>query len=483
MASKTPPSDALAAWLAGQRWFAAKTRRIVEAAVDDLVPLGEARIAIVTARLDDGSTDRYVIPLGGGDGVARGGEVVAAATGSGDAVADATDTQEFPRALLALIGRAGRVAGERGEVVGRSTSAFPAELPDPLVVRKLGGEQSNTSVTLGGRLILKLYRRLREGINPDQELTRFLTEETPFRHTPRLAGWAEYRAGESCATLAVVQELVTGARDGWEWMLEELAALYRRARESGRDPDAAAVAGLAGPTLPALRRLGELTAELHLAFASAGPDPALAPEPISAADLDRWVRDVTVQLEAAWMAGGAAAPVDRLDLARGLQGLLGRQQTRHHGDYHLGQTLHRERERDFVIIDFEGEPARPLAERRRKHTPLRDVAGMLRSIAYAAVSGMPAGLDRWAELWERQAVREFLTGYRTTAGPAPFLPDGEEAFLAAVAVFEVEKAAYEIVYEANNRPAWIGIPVRGLTQAAARTLGAGHGGPLPPPAA
>jgi maltose alpha-D-glucosyltransferase/alpha-amylase len=140
---------------------------------------------------------------------------------------------------------------------------------------------------------------------------------------------------------------------------------------------------------------------------------------------------------------------------------------RHHGDFHLGQTLYRESAGTWAVIDFEGEPLRPLAERRRKHAPLRDVAGMLRSIAYAAETVRTAAASSWADAWEREARTAFLDGYLSTAARAPFLPEDGAAALRAVAAFEVEKAAYEVVYEANNRPDWIAIPLRGLVSAAA----------------
>src|SRR5712692_10226054 len=155
------------------------------------------------------------------------------------------------------------------------------------------------------------------------------------------------------------------------------------------------------------------------------------------------------------------------DLREALAGLRGRQKIRHHGDLHFGQTLRRA-DGEWVIIDFEGEPLRPLAERRLKHTPLRDVAGILRSLEYAAVSAQPPGGETGVEAWQRAAAEAFLGGYRAVTAGAAFTPASDAAFRPALAVFEVEKAAYEIVYEANHRPDWIAIPRRGLVSAAAR---------------
>lgn len=452
MASRTPPSEVLAAWLPQQRWFAAKTRRLTAVAVSDTIVLTGGILAIVEITLDDGTHDRYAMPLGSGSTAAP--------------VNDALDDAAFCRGLLDLVGGRGVARGEHGELVGIPTAAFPAELP-ALSSRRVGGEQSNTSVAFGDRLIMKHFRRLADGPNPEEEMTRFLTERAHFTHTPRLAGHLEYRRAGASATLAVVQELVTGARDGWQWMLAALDTFYRDARQAGAMAPAR-LQTLAAPTLAALERLGAVTGALHRALASDATDPAFAPEPITAADLAAWTADVTRQLGAAATAMGSAPDVAEAELARGLRSLLGADKIRHHGDLHLGQTLYREAARDFVIIDFEGEPIRPLAERRRKHTPLRDVAGLLRSIDYAAVTTLPPGLEDWATAWQMEGARILTTAYRRAVAGARFVPVADEDFTRALAVLELEKAAYEVVYEANNRPAWLAIPRGGLFRAAGR---------------
>jgi predicted trehalose synthase len=423
----TPPVADLAAWIARQRWFGAKSRRIVGTHVGDRIRIGDATVYVVGVRLDDESAHTYVVPLR-----------------DEPPLADAFDDPAFCRALLHLIATTGRAGRERGAILGRPSVAFPAGLPGNVAVRKLTGEQSNTSVTFGDALIVKHFRRLVPGVNPELEMSRYLTERVAFPYTPRLAGALEYLAPDGAlATLAVAHELVPGARDGWRWLLERLA-----------QGDGAR---------PALRRLGERTAALHLALARETADPAFDVEPITAADVTAWTAAVQRQLDAARTAlggslpGGVAARVD----ATGLAALAGAVKLRHHGDFHLGQTLAVADGEDFAIIDFEGEPMRPLEERRRKHTPLRDVAGMLRSLGYAAASGAAAAG------WEADARAAFLDGYRATAGRAPFLPADDTGFARALAVLEVEKAAYEIVYEANNRPDWVAIPVRGLVTATA----------------
>ncbi len=432
MGSRTPRSDALAAWIAGRRWFATKTRRIAGVAIEDTVALGGASLALARVTLDDGAEDRYALPLSEWDG---------------REVADALDDPAFCRALLDLTARGGAVAGGRGVLRGVPTAAFPSLPSADLAPRRIGSEQSNSSVAFGQSLILKHFRRLSAGLNPEEEIGRFLTGRAHFPHVPALCGHLEYesRGGERF-TLAVVQPLITGARDGWEWTLEALGDHARRPA-----------------TLAMLGRLGAATAALHCALAAATDDPDFAPEPVADADVQAWARTVRAQLAAAAAAAGEPGLAADLPIDEGLRGLAGTVKIRHHGDFHLGQTLYREPSGEPFIIDFEGEPLRPLSERRRKHTPLRDVAGMLRSIDYAAAC---AGGGGWVEEWRAEGARAFADAYRANTRGAAFVPASDEAFSRAVAVLVVEKAAYEIVYEANNRPAWITIPRRGLLSAA-----------------
>jgi predicted trehalose synthase len=254
-------------------------------------------------------------------------------------------------------------------------------------------------------------------------------------------------------------------------MLDALAAYHRRAAGPVEESRVRAVAG---ETLTGLRRLGEVTGALHGALASATEEAAFVPEIITRSDLVVWTAAVRGQLDAARaVADRAEIPRSAAGVEQGLEGLLGRWRIRHHGDLHLGQVLRRETDGDFVILDFEGEPLRPLAERRAKHAAVRDVAGVLRSIAYAAAASLPRdGGERerqaWADAWESKARQAFLDGYRSVTTGARFLPETEGGFTRAVAVFELEKAAYEVVYEANNRPDWIGIPLAGVARAATR---------------
>ena len=437
MASKRPPSERLAAWLQEQRWFGGKRRRIVHVDVTDSLDLGPGTLHLVRVTLDDGDVQRYAVPLL-----------------SGDAPRDALAEPSFVHALLRLVRDEARIAGRSSTVTGHRASAFPGAVGDAPSIRRIGGEQSNSSVVVGDAVILKHFRRLATGMNPDLEITRFLTDTARFPHTAALAGWLEYSEGaEESSTLAVAQTLVRDARDGWEWILGAVSDEHRRPS-----------------TVTALRGLGAATAALHLALAAAPRSmPELAAEPTQSADVTTWLEAIVKQVSGARAAAPAGAPVPAVapaQIASALAPLCGRAKSRHHGDFHLGQTLYREATAAWTIIDFEGEPMRPLSERRGKHSPLRDVAGLLRSIAYAAETTRAAGGAAWADEWERYSRSAFLEGYLTTAGRAPFLPDETASTLRAVAAFEVEKAAYEVVYEANNRPDWIRIPLRGLERAA-----------------
>ena len=425
-------------WLARQRWFAAKTRRIVDAVIEDRIPIERGEICLVRVALDDGGADRYVIARADDAGLV-----------------DAFDDPGFCRGVLRLIAEERELRGERGKLRGHRSRAFPAGLAGEGEVRRVGGEQSNTSVVFDGGVIVKHFRRLTAGENPELEITRFLTEHTTFANTPRLAGALEYvERTDTASTLAVAQELVTGGRDGWEWLLARLAA--------------------GDGALDALRRLGRRTGELHLALATPTSDPAFRAEPIGRDDVAAWSAAVDGQIAAARAAApGRGVPDAPAAAAAALAGLLGAVKIRHHGDFHLGQTLCLRDGEDFMLIDFEGEPLRPLAERRRKHTPLRDVAGMLRSFAYAAATRVRSGQGLGD--WEADARTVFVDGYRAAASGAPFVPASAAVFARAVAVLELEKAAYEIVYEANNRPDWLEIPVRGFisaTASLARSAGA-----------
>ena len=417
---------ALIEYVTEQRWYGAKTRGVVHAEVADSVELGPTLgLALVEIRYETGAHDVYQVLVSPelADDVAVAREVVSAMRG-GRTLDSAEGVYEFHRAD-AMLDR------------------------EPGDARAVGGEQSNTSVVFGEDAILKSFRRLEPGLNPELELLRFLTARG-FPNIASLGGWYGYAGGPLAATLGILQAFVPGAVDGWELALDELAS----------DPER---------FLGRLHRLGEVTGELHTALASDDEDPAFAPETPSVealglltATVDDEIARVFLELpdddeRVAPIAGRGEEVREQLRLLAG--SAAAGKNIRTHGDFHLGQTL--SARDDWVIIDFEGEPARSLAERRRKRSPLRDVAGMLRSFAYAAIA---AELVRGAEVpadWERRARGLFLDGYLASVDPA-LLPVGREAVDRLLAVFELEKAVYELRYELDNRPDWVGIPVAAI---------------------
>ncbi|HXR11071.1 MAG TPA: phosphotransferase, partial [Gaiellaceae bacterium] len=339
--------------------------------------------------------------------------------------------------------------GAEGIVEFRPLEGFAGLGRELKEARDVGAEQSNTSIVFDDELILKVFRRLEPGVNPELEVLRFLTEHG-FGNIAALGGWYSYTGGPLAATLGILQEYVRGGLDGWELALDELAD----------DP---------GRFLGRLRRLGEVTGEMHRVLASDPNDPAFAPETPSVeslglltATVDEEIARVFLSLpdEAESVAPIAGRGEEVRDQLRQLThtGAAG-QFIRVHGDYHLGQTMWADD--DWVILDFEGEPARSLAERRRKRSVLRDVAGMLRSFAYAASAVSLLRDTDPPEGWEDEARARFLAGYFETVDPA-LLPAGPAATERLLAVFELEKAVYELQYELDNRPAWVSIPVRGI---------------------
>ena len=458
-----PGTSDVARFLTRQRWFAAKTRGVETVAVLDWAVLDPVVPLVLLLLAVDG--DRYYVPVS----ISADAPPEAALARAGSvAVVDAHDDPRFGRRLLATIAAGRTVEGRSGRFHFRPTPGwvFPAD-PDAAAVRPLGAEQSNTSVRLG-EFVLKSLRRPTPGLNPDLEIVRFLTTRTAFRDVPRLAGFVEYEGAGEPATIAVLQEFVPNRGDGWAHVV---SALADRGAVVRRRPD---------PLIDELRQLATVTAGLHAALASDGTDPAFRPEPVTAEDVARWREDIVrdlaggeVRRRLAELTGEAAVRVT-LDALTALPGEVAR--IRIHGDYHLGQVL--KTPSGFAIIDFEGEPARPLAERRRKESALRDVAGMLRSLDYAAHAvafGGPEG-DRAARMealtgWESEARRAFLDAYHTAAAssPAPLAPRDPAALERACAPFELQKACYELRYELDNRPDWVAIPLAGIS----RLLGSG----------
>lgn len=425
----------LDAYLVGQRWFGSKAREVAHVDLLEEIPLrDDVRATFVESVFSAGTHEIYQLIR------------------SGDEPADAL--VEHAGLLLDLIREGADVEHEESVIRFRHLQ----EVGDAPSARPVGAEQSNSSVVFGDELILKVFRRVEPGINPDLEISRFLTEHG-FAHVPGLAGWYEIEGRNLDATLGMLQHFVAGARDGWELALDEL----------GRDPEA---------FLERVGRLGEVIGEMHAVLGSDSGDPAFAPEEPSTESLGLLTATIDEEIERVFLELGDREEAARIagrgeevrDLLRMLtQVAVGGRVIRHHGDLHLGQTLYSDG--DWIVLDFEGEPARPLAERRRKRSSLRDVAGMLRSFAYAASafelqSGAPA-----PDGWEQRAREAFLAGYFKTVDPS-LLPPGQAATEQLLAIFELEKAVYELRYELNNRPDWVRIPVAGILRLLEGPVGA-----------
>jgi maltose alpha-D-glucosyltransferase/alpha-amylase len=485
-------------FLPAQRWFGAKAREITQARIEDWGPLSDsgAVLALLRVGYAEGDSEDYVVPLALGFGqqaeelLAASPVAVVAGVTSGNRAGilyDALWDDSACATLLGSIESAAAFPTQRGQVRGVPGAAMSPAGPAPLSPRRTAGEQSNTSVIYGERLILKLYRRCQPGTNPDAEIDRFLTERAGFAHVPPFAGTLAYERDGTSATLALLQGMVRNEGDGWTGAVEELQRYYEAWGSTpfpAETPDPRMYLGI---YLDSAARLGRRTAELHVALAAAGDEPDFAPEPFTSEDvallaggfhqraaehLEALKNSLSLLPDEAVEEAGMVLRRRRELLAqsRELPSPMGGRRIRIHGDYHLGQVLRARN--DFVILDFEGEPARPLAERRAKHSPLKDVAGMLRSFSYAAYSSLVSyttrrpeateRLESWARLWERSASAAFLAAYRERIAGQGLLPETPAAEEALLRAYLVDKALYEVHYELNNRPGWVRIPLWGL---------------------
>jgi maltose alpha-D-glucosyltransferase/alpha-amylase len=356
----------------------------------------------------------------------------------------------------------------------------------------MSAEQSNSSILFAGRYFLKVFRKLEEGVNLDVEITRFLTERAGFPNVPAFAGMLEYRAGNSQMVLALIQSAVANEGDAWKFTLDSVGSYYERVLSRKADLSngvlPAQIQELIGGIYPEKSRLlGQRTGELHRALASETDDPAFAPEPFNAMAQRSVVQSMRASLRRAFETlrkklGDlpesfraeaeevlSAEPQILAQERRLLEQRSAAHKIRIHGDFHLGQALYTGR--DFVFLDFEGEPARPLGERKLKRSALRDVAGMMRSFQYAAYSALwqPAMrqedvpfLEKWADVWYREISSTFLQSYLTATADALFIPRSEGDLGIALEAYLLDKAVYEIGYELNHRPDWVVIPIRGI---------------------
>jgi maltose alpha-D-glucosyltransferase/alpha-amylase len=504
---------AIPRFLVRQRWFGAKGRRIATVNIADVISVPEASgaanggvVALVEVSFTEGESAIYALPLAG----ARerndvGPEYVLARIEAADGtwlLVDGLREASLAGALPGMIERRRVARGERRRLVGSRAEGF-ARLrgTGSLEPQFKWGDQSNTSVSYGDRLVLKLFRRLEEGVNPELEVGRFLTDRTLFRHAAPTAGAIELPDGVGGgSTVAILKGYVPNEGDAWQYSLDAVQGSFERALALPADQARPGVEhslmdmvgelpslltyDLIGPFLGSAWLLGRRTAQLHLALGSRPDDPAFAPEPITRMYQRSLFQSMRTQAAATLRrlsTEHAGAEVEEL-LAR-QEELLSRyavltgekisgQRIRTHGDYHLGQVLWTGR--DFIIIDFEGEPARPLSERRIKRTPLRDVAGMLRSFDYATRTAMRSpwvedlsadaqtALGEWARSWTHWVSATFLGHYFEVAGDSPLLPDTADERRRILHALLLDKAIYEVGYELDNRPDWLPVPVGGI---------------------
>ena len=455
--------ERLAEYLRGRRWFGGKGRRIERAELADVIPVrwpASPRVfAVARARVtaDDGSS-AYQLFLTPSDS---------------DDVTDALEDETFLRGLVDAFVRGAAFDGEHGtRWIVESESAKPLVVPMDATVALSKSEQTNSSVIVDDAAILKLFRKLEPGVHPDVEVTRFLTIERGFVHVPVLLGSVRFEDSSGTTMAGMLQELVPGATDGWSYALKLASA---HVNDSGSTT--------AIPFQTEARELGSVTRAMHEALASGAAGSGFEMRRAHGEDVTSWCQGArrTISraletLDAALrdrrvpgnMSGEARGLLDRraafLQLPSRIAGRIGGDagvSARTHGDYHLGQVLRSANDR-FLVIDFEGEPARPLEERRAPQSPLRDVAGMLRSFAYAAAT---AGKDAArSQEWELATRAAFLEGYFTEPQESRgLLPQSRANVDLLLTLFEAEKVFYELHYELDHRPDWVWIPLHGIS--------------------
>jgi maltose alpha-D-glucosyltransferase/alpha-amylase len=519
-AAKEKLESVLLGYIPQRRWFGGKARRIKSASILDIVSVpgaeGNSYLTSVVIGYAEGDPDTYMLPIA----YANPAEAphilerwphsaLAWVKNAGEEARgllyDALGPPNFAEALLGAIARRRRATGGAGTLIGSTTRVF-ARLRGPETIRLEAqlsmAEQSNNSVIFGERLMLKVFRRLEEGVNPELEVGRFLTEETNFPHVAPLAGSLEYRRGTGePVTIAILQGYVPNQGDAWQFTLNTLAHFFTGPELAGLEPPAPPrgvveamrqeVSEVAtrtiGGYLESARLLGRRTAELHAALSSDPTDPGFAPEKITPGDqrsIYQSMSGLSLRATDLLRTQMKKLPADAREEARKvleleariaymLRAFLARRlnttRIRVHGDYHLGQVLYTGH--DFVIVDFEGEPTRTLYERRLKRLAMRDVAGMLRSFSYASQAALRSqeitaeklpGLQAWARFWVDSVSAVFLKSYLATGGSASWVPQNQDDLELQLTAMLLEKALYELRYELNLRPDWVRIPLRGI---------------------
>ncbi len=486
-------SEQLKIFLPSKRWYGAKDDVIASILPEKTVPVGDVIITVVRVRLESGDEPLYAIPLRliwGDDAralFATHPRAVVATVCFGQklgVVYDAMGDASFSARVVSLMtGDAREPAG--GDVLRASSTAKGKALGEDTKNAEhklLGVEQSNSSIVVGHKMILKMYRRVAYGHHPEIATTCFLTEEAAFENTPAYLGAAELECSDGqTLALGILQEFVPNQGDGWNYTMNYLKKFFADALSKQISGD------YHRGYLDMVRTLGVRTAEMHRAFAK-GTDAVFSPEPVTAEDLNSWREQVRAQAAKTRdvienglenLSGDIRVKTGKLlkhwdDLAGRINALVPSEvdaaKTRFHGDYHLGQVV--VAGNDFYILDFEGEPLRPLMERQIKHTVLKDVAGMVRSFDYAAFGALlmyvvpehRAVLTPLVSDWQAQATAAFLAGYFDAMDGCRSLPADRRTAQDILDLFILEKALYEVVYEVSNRPDWVAIPVNGMAR-------------------
>ena len=517
----------LPAYLRDRRWFGAKGREVKSARIREIarLPFGStlAIISIVSVDYIDGEPEEYLLPLSfepGGKFAAKLQNKFPQAVictlqfqdeGKGGILYDACYHPKFATALLQLIAQKQSLKGPTGDLRGETFEPGDRLLnsSSPLKPSLGKAEQSNTSVVFGDQLILKLFRRLDIGINPDLEIVRMLAKQG-FSHIPALAGELEYlnQTGET-VTLGIISSFVPNSKDAWVYTLESLNRFFERVHSMNPESTRAfgtaplsvisaheppeRVSTVLGAYLESARLLGQRTAEMHLALSSDPDNKDFAAEPFTPfyqRSLYQSMRNLVIKnLELLKkkinsLAEAEHGQAEKICAAQGeilkrlrtiYETRLTAMRIRCHGDYHLGQVLYTGK--DFIIIDFEGEPARSIGERRIKRSPMRDVAGMIRSFHYVSYAALLQQLELgiippdnllklqpWSRFWYHWISATFFLAYQQVIAPSALLPASKDQLSVLLYAHLLEKAIYELGYELNNRPEWVKIPLEGVLQ-------------------
>jgi maltose alpha-D-glucosyltransferase/alpha-amylase len=495
-------------YIQAQRWFGSKSLDIREVKLFDASIMEhhlsyEVLLLLEIHYMQKAKAEMYFLPLVITEAPSTASIMQIVTPSKTYYIVDALQNEPFLRRQLALLASA--------SIINAGKGSFKYENIRPLLSSKkaqaamqnithVTAQQSNTSTVYNERFIMKTFRHLSPGISPDLEIPLFLIRRTNFKFSAPVAGYIQYRSKDKLSmTIASLQLFQANQGDGWQYTLQYLDYLfdkilaYEAFKAAQGDTTSAIrnrlVSRYSAEYLQQIYGLGEITGKLHTALASVRDEPAFTPEVITVSQSEKWMaqlRDYTdevmrelgsgISIFAAPLRGSITKLIERReDLKKQINGLqlmsrAGLFKTRYHGDYHLGQVL--KTDDGFIIIDFEGEPARSPAEKRLKHSPLKDVAGMLRSFNYALYTKLfvlaqgeivqSGNMEAWGRAWEQCTRQAFLEGYFVSAGLKRGNKGPGAAVKRAITVFQMEKALYEMSYEMNNRPLWIEIPLKYL---------------------